>query len=144
MACKIVRKATLHEVVHQIELVQLTASLLTHPEPEGDLSIQVLSGGKDYVVGCEIIRGWCLIPEDFDERIAAAVEARRRKRAASRRSFRTTGLGRPRHGVGVRKMERIVTCEELSNHIDGVRERAKKRTLIAPTSARRLPPRVRA
>jgi hypothetical protein len=31
-------------------------------------------------------------------------------------------------------MERIVTREELSSHLDGMLERAKRRTLMAPTS----------
>jgi hypothetical protein len=31
-------------------------------------------------------------------------------------------------------MERIVTREELRNQLDGMLERAKRRTLIAPTS----------
>jgi hypothetical protein len=90
LAWKIVRKIGLHEFVRKIESTQFIASLITHPSEPGKLCFQVLCG-DDYVTGVEFDdRGYCLIHEYFDEKIAKAVKQlhERQRRESQQRAVR--------------------------------------------------------
>jgi hypothetical protein len=94
LAWKIVRKVALHEFVRQMEARQFIASLITQPENPEELCFQVLCRG-DYITGVEFDRrGYCLIHEYFDEKIAAAEKRLRERQRRENQERAAAGLVR--------------------------------------------------